>query len=331
MPIALVAVAASVAAGAMQADAARKTANKNRDAQSAANELNYLQFKESRGSGGSAVLPEYMPAGSEAALAQSALDTSNAINSIPMADRIAQYNAILQAAQPTIDAGNATIGNIYNGAMQDQLLAQADPVFAARTNAANVNAQGINVGMNQALNQMAAQEAAKGYVGNGSYANNRMAGAYIGAAQQAAAQKAGVDLQNAAQKQAIQNQMLDLQLKSLDMPVNRANQLIALSQAPYQGAATMSKLSQSPLEFFRIGVGNPPNNVAPQLAQTPSIGGVVASGIGQAAGAYNNYQQQKELANMWASMNQPKYTGVNTGGTTSDWANNWGMMSGTGA
>ena len=76
----------------------------------------------------------------------------------------------------------------------------------------------------------------------------------------------------------------------------------------------MSKLSQAPLDFFRIGVGNPPNTQAPQLASTPSVGGVVASGIGQAAGAVGNYYAQQQLLNDYMKMqNQNQFMRDNSG------------------
>lgn len=319
-------LAAGIGGGVMQANAQKSAAKSNAEAQDRANMLNYAQYLQSRGFDVSSVLaelgmtdptngntntflPGYAPAGTEQQMLKDALGYSEAIGGDPN-QRLAEFQSILDSQQLPIDQGNSFIQSIYDGSLNQKRLGDFNPVARARENAAQVNADAIDLALNEERNRINAEDAAKGFVGSGSFANNRLLGATIQARQAAAGAKAGAGVANAEDIYRINSTGDELKLKSLDLAPNRVAQLTKLNMSPDMALADISRLKTQPLDFFRLGAGTPPRVQAVQTPATPSVGGIILSGLGQglgaAANAYGNYQ----LANSMMDYNRMSSAGA---------------------
>ena len=303
--------AGSIAGGVMQGKSQKKAADAQVEATRETNEANYRQFREARGEGGSAILPLYLPAGAEQQAAQRALNVFNAITGQPVNLTLQEYQNIVNGAVPTIAAGDQVVQDIFSGAMERDRLAREAPVAAARTALADTQAQGVQTALQQRLNEIRADEAARGYTGSSSFANNRLLEATIPAQQAAASTKAQARLENEQSRKRIGDEALDLQIRSLDVPFNRIAQNIGARQAPADALARLMATAQSPLSFFRIAPGTPPRNETPQISSVPSTGAIIGTGLGAAAGQIGNIlaqqelaRQQQEMANQWLRMFQ---------------------------
>lgn len=308
-----VAGAAAAASSAMKAKADKKSAQD-------ANNANLTQYQQSRGAGGNAILPMYADPGTEKRLFDQAVAESAAMAGGRTPQEIyAEYQQILAGMQPSIDAGNEAIGDIYNGNMLRDTLAFQQPVMDARTGMAVSNRDAINLAVRAEANRINAEEARKGYSGAGSFANNRLLDASILARQRAAGGVSAAVLANAEDEAGIRRSNQSLKLSALDLAPNRAAQLIRLDQAPAEGVAAMSELRTKPLNFFRLQVGQPPT-VRP-VPQT-GAGQLALQAVGQAAGAYGSYEAQGRAANEWgASTNPPSRTRPYVG-TGEEWQSN---------
>lgn len=254
------------------------------------NQQNLQMFNESRGAGGSALLPTYLEPGTEKVIANRAAATAQSMFPDNPELQLAQYQAIMEGMRPTIQAGTNEIAGIYSGQLEAERAAALAPVLAARENLATANTDAINLAVQDAINRMSAQEAAKGYEGTGSFAQNRILQALTQARQQAAQQKAGAILQNELDKKQLSDAMSQLRLSSVDAPINRVAQLTQAEQAPQIALGNLSQAATRPLEFFRMGsnafrADQPaPVSAVPSAAQL-ALQGVSQTG-GQVLGAY---------------------------------------------
>jgi len=283
-------IVSGTVSGVLGANAQNKATKTNLQLTRETNEANRRMFDESRGAGGSAILPTYLEPGTEKLIANRAASAAQAMFPDNPEMQLAQYQAILEQMRPTIQAGTDQIAGIFNGQLEAERAAALAPVLTARENLATANTEAINLAVQDAINRMSAQEAAKGYEGTGSFAQNRMLQALTQARQQAAQQKAGVLLQNEMDKRGLSDAMSQLRLSSVDAPINRVNQLTQAEQAPQIALGNLSQASTKPLEFFRMGT-NPfrlekpePVSAVPGAAQL-ALQGVSQTG-GQVLGAY---------------------------------------------
>jgi hypothetical protein len=302
-----VGAAAGIAGGVMQSQAQDKATKANRQNVKDTNQLNYQMFRESRGEGGNAILPLYAPTGTEERLMGGAVQVYDAITGQPVQMTLDEYNRIASSMQPAVQSGDAIINAIYSGQMEQERMAQLDPVLRARRQAADADAAAIDLALSQEQNRIAAEDAMKGYAGAGSYANNRMLAATLAARQQAARQRSAATLQNATDTLALQEAQRDLQLKSLDLPMQRTNALMAWKQAPAIALAQRQAIAMQPFQFFKLNPGNAPTAQAFQQQATPSTGAVIASGVAQGAGGALNYLQNQQLID--AMKAQTSYNG----------------------
>lgn len=282
-----VATAATAASAAMKAKADQKSAK-------AANDANYNQYLDSRGANGNAVLPMYADPGTEKRLFDEAVAAYDAgLSGKTPGEVVDHYRQILASMQPTIDAGDQTLADVYNGQMLQDAIGYQKPVADARTAMADVNAEAVNQALRQQMSAIAAEEARKGYSGAGSFANNRLLGATITARQQAAAGKSAANLQNAQDVYGLQREDQTRRLTSLDLAPNRVQQKIALEQAPAQGLANLQNLRTQPLNFFRLSVGNPP---PVQPIPSTGAGQIGLQALGQAASGVGSYYANQQNA-----------------------------------
>ncbi len=200
------------------------------------NELNRQMFQESRGQGGSAILPTYLKPGTEEAIANRAAEAVMQMFPNDPAKQMAHYQEVVDSLTPTINAGTQTIGDIYNGNLDAERQAALAPVLSARTAAADAQAQAIMEAGQEQASSIAAQDAARGYTGGGSFSNNNLLRAMVQARQQAAAQKAAAALGNAGD----QRQLLEPVNTSYGNTAMDANGLFAGSEGYGQAAGAAS-------------------------------------------------------------------------------------------
>ena len=306
MPIiAAVGAVAGIASGVMAAEAQRKASNTNRDMQRETNELNYKQWQESRGKEGSALFPMYAPAGMEKKGLEDAFEYYNAMGITPPAEMMAKYQAIVDSEQKNIAAGDKLISDIFSGNMEREALAQNAPVEAARLAMAETGREGIEAARGAQEAALSAEEAAKGYIGTGSFAQNRRLASTIPFFQQAAGQVAGANLANAAEVAKIQEAQRQTRIGAINMPLQRAAGKVSLAQLPASALSGYAGIRQAPLNFWKMAYSPPPTNTAYQMPVVESpvgaaLGGL-ASGLGGVAGAV---QTDRTNAMVTAGQNQ---------------------------
>ncbi len=270
-------------------------AAKERSKQAAAyNAQQLAQFHISRGSEGSAILPEYLRAGEQQA-GMRAMASSRAIQDYygSPADIAARGGAIAAKAQPLLDQGAASQYGIFSGDEERKRLAAAQPTFAARTALAGTTRAGAIQGINERL--AALKAGSPGRWGSGT---ERLAlQAQISGNQAGAGAESAAALQNAMEAQAIRNRIYDQQLQSPEAAGQLAAQYANLGLLPAQYAGTVSRAEQSPYDYFRVGVGQPPAPVMAPWAQPR--GNALLAAAGQDTQSLGRFYAQRGLANQY--------------------------------
>ncbi len=294
-----------IASSVMGADAASDAAKKNRDAQQYAADKNYQQFQESRGSGGSAVLPLYLKTSSgrlfEDTLGKDAIAAYEASRKDPataLADNQARVNAFL----PSISGTRSTTNDIFNGGVERQMLDNLAPVAAARVKfkrGAAIDA------LNKTLGEINAMQTGRGYGGDS------MGSAMLrfNARKAAGDAVADANLQNAVDERTVRDSALNLKLNSLNLPYAVAKQDMGLFNLPTDTYVEQLLQQQQPFKFFYIGPGNAPQVQPLTYTATPGAGQLALQGISQAGGTALNYylqqQQQQQYLNAMKSLMTP--------------------------
>lgn len=306
-----------IAGGVMESENAKTAANKQGDAQRENNLMNLAQYIASRGGdpgpiirnlsvknragveealkSSGTILPGYAGQGTEKALLDQALAAGKIAAGNPEQDLI-KYQQILESQRPAIAQGNQLIGDIFSGQLLQDQLEDVKPMLMARFGLSAAEAQAVEAGLSEQLNSVNATDAAKGYTGGGSVSGNRLLAATIDARNKIAVDKANAALENERDVLKIREGNRDLQIRSLDVPINRANQLIRAEQLPGQAVVDAQLESQKPLAFFRLNPGNPPETRAVITPSTPSTGGVILSGVSQGISGYNNARLKSKEA-----------------------------------
>ena len=233
----------------------------------------------------SSILPYYL-SGIEESAGQNASELVSAMQNYGGFDspeaEMDYYRSIIGKYQPAFDAAGKVATQAVDGTMSEQMLAEAEPVFAARTNLAQSKKSAGLEAIAQTLNEINAIQARKGYTGDS--LGNRMLefNARRMINQEGAADIGNAALENAIARAAIQQQGRQLQLGSLNLPDQVAQSELARTTLPASTAAARHSASLAPLEFFRIGIGNVPRQQAPpSSAFTPvaSTGQAIATGV----------------------------------------------------
>lgn len=295
---------ASVAASSMAAGAQEDANAANAANVSNTNQLNYNMFRQSRGDGGYSFLPYYAGAGDERALYERAQQYSNAMRGQSVDQQLADYQNIIRAQQPMIDATTGLVSDLYDGKTLEQRLAEARPVEDARRQVAN----SAMLALGSEQNRINAEEMRKGYSGGGSFASNRMIQGSVMPRQQIA----GVTLQNAMGRQQIMDSDRGMRFQNLNEPVNRATSLIRLKQLPNQALNQNFSDSMQPYNFFKLGQGNFRYDQMPTVQPVASTGQLAMQGIGGLAGVAGNYFANQQLISAINNQNiSPSSTAVN--------------------
>ena len=110
--------------GVLGASAQNKATKTNMQIARETNEANLRMFQESRGSGGSSILPTYLEPGTEKVIANRAAAAAQAMFPDNPEMQLAQYQAILEGMRPTIQAGTRQIEDIYSGKLEAERAAE---------------------------------------------------------------------------------------------------------------------------------------------------------------------------------------------------------------
>ena len=277
----------------------KSSAKSASDAQAKSDAQNYEMFRQSRGSTGSAVLPEYL-SGYESSLGQSAAEAAQALFGYgggPQS-RIDTATGMLKTYEPMIAAGDKTLLDLTTGVTGANRLASLQPVLAARTNLAKSRAAQINQSLDETLAGLRAQRAGSGFRGGSTFDTNRALAATVNARAGAAGEIGQAGLDNALATQNIDETNLQLLLQSLDQPFQRGQQRLAFNNLPMTSVASSYNDALAPLNFFRMGTANPPY-VQPNVQ--PSNGAYAGAAVGALGQQYAQYLQQQEMMKLLKS------------------------------
>jgi hypothetical protein len=292
----------SIVSGSIAAVKGAKEQKRATEAQARqAEEYNALQrdlFHQTRGSEGSAFLPEYLK-GVEGSAGTRAGDISSSLRDFygTPDDIVRRGEAVAGTYKPLLDAGTKSIYGIFSGDLERRRLAAAEPVFKARSDLADTNRYGMVKGILDRLNAIRTANAAKGYVGTGSAAENLGFRASIEGNQGAAAATAGANLMNETDKRAIRDEILNLELRSPELAGSLAAQAIRFETLPAEVAGAIARGELSPLDWFKIGVAQPPGQaMAPWIQPNASLGQILAGAGADAGNTAGRYFMNRDLA-----------------------------------
>lgn len=289
-------VAAASVAAAKQAKASGKNADNNLQAQIDSNAANYRMFQESRGSQGNAILPMYLPTGTEKRLGRDATQLYNLLTDQQPVDALGEYQAVADGFNETANSSDQLVKDLFSGENLKRRTGNLNPVLAAVRTGGEAGAVGLldAAATQQQQEDLAARAA--GYSSSGSTASNRRFGAVAGGTQGAARMRAAAELEAAKALYGLQESDLQQRYASLDLPERQAAARIKLMQLPSEALVARQRNAMEPFNFFRIGVGNPPTNRPAIREDTADPSAVMWSGIGQGLGALGGYGSNLELA-----------------------------------
>lgn len=322
------ALGTGIASSMSQAGAAADAQQTNLENAAADRALQLQLFRESRGAGGSSLLPLYAPAGTEANALEQALQAyyTQAWAGGGPTGQLQDYQNIIAAAEPSMQAGDALINKLFSGELTQEQVANMAPVFEARGKVAGAQKQGVLEGLSATLSQLKAERQRSGYSGGGSaYEKAQLTRATIPALQAAATVGAQADLANATDTANIKNTGINTQLQNLNLPISRAGNRIQLAQLPASAVGTNLQNAQSSLNWFKLGPQTITPFRTPTVSPIPSTGAIIGSGVGAGASSLGNYYLAKQLAGQQAQ---------NTGMTIGDYQQQQNFMNefyGTGA
>jgi hypothetical protein len=166
-------------------------------------------------------------------------------------------------------------------------------------------------GLAKTLNTTNANQATKGFVGD-SLGANRLR---LEANTQMGDRIAATNVQNAGDLRTIQDQDLAQKIASVGLPAQVAANNMAMLRMPGDNFFQQQSAAQGPLNFFRVGTGQPYQyQNLPQVQPIPGAGQLALQGIGQLAGAGANYNMNMNLANKWGSIMNSRGGGGGGGG-----------------
>lgn len=279
------AVAAKAIGGVAQgfANAAARDSLEEAQALNLAGYQNYIEnitnlWNQSRGSQGTAVQPLYAKDFESPVLYRTAEEAFRA--GLSPTDTLARYEAAAAANAPTVAAARQTAADIFSGRLSAEQVANMAPVYQANLAAAETQKEGILEGLSQRLNQLAAQRAARGYVGSGSGTEKAaLTTATIPALQAAAATKANALTQNEASKAGILNTGLQFAAQNVNLPQQMAANAIGLAALPQQQATQTFASKLAPFNFFRIAQTTPNIPAPPAHVPIPSDAQIALQGV----------------------------------------------------
>lgn len=231
------------------ADAQKDAANKAKKAQKEANDLNYKQFKEGRGSEGSAVLPLYLktPEGGmfEEKMGKDIMAAYEEGGNLKMGD----FGGTVAGLQPAQFGAQKTVSDIFGGGITQKMLANTAPERQARTAAASTTSMEA---LNKTLANINATQAGRGYSGD-SYASRLL---QLQAQQATGQAQAQAQAQNLKEIGDIRNYGdVTLPMQNLQQPMAMARQAGQFQMLPSDLYYQMLSQRMQPLNMIKIGSG----------------------------------------------------------------------------
>lgn len=290
---AVIGAGASMWSGHEAAKAQKDATNAAAAEQQKTNDQNYKMFQESRGSNGSAVLPLYLK-GSNGGLFEGQLgnDLVDAYGQSSMP--LSTFRTATGQLKPGQTGAVNLTNDIFNGGVTNRLLDNAAPVQQQRL----VNAQNSSLdALHKTLNEIDAQQASRGYVGDSygtrllKFQAGKAAGDAIGAAR----------VQNLQDTADIKNYGdVTLPMQNITLPFLMAQQYGNAQFLPND--LWLNSLSQrmQPFNFLKIGYTGPfqyqplPTPGPGAFSGTANMIGAVGGFGSQMGGAALNYFMQQQ-------------------------------------
>ena len=285
-------IGASIYGAVSSANATKSAASSAAQSQADANAQNLLEYNQSRGSTGSAVLPTYLtnPNGSgtfEQSLGSDLISAYNGSN-VPLSS----FQSATAPLAPATAAANRFTNDIFNGGITNTLLGEAAPVEAATLSGARQSSMDA---LNKTLAAIDAAQAGKGFSGD-SYGNrmlkfqaNKTQGDAVSAA----------NIANLAQNQQIENYgNVTNPQNNLSLPGTMATMDTNMAFAPQAGYLNSLNQRIQPFDFLKLGAGNPPSSAPLPVAPASQVGGTIsATGGALTSGALQYYLNQQNANN----------------------------------
>lgn len=325
--IPLILGAASLIGGAYAAKQGSKAANKASDMnarmQQETNAQNLQMFNQSRGAPGAdgfghSILPTYF-GGSEEEMGRTAYANFNRLNAAGL-NSYNNLNHYQGQLMPAMNSSFEAMRNRYNGEDLAQRMAYAQPMWDQRLQGAQntggnlqslarSQAQGIDLGLMRAFQQMNAQRAAQGFGGSSLFDRNRIAQATIGAQQAAASQLGQANLQAQQMQDDARygnlRERFGMQMQDMDTRANPAFGAAAMESlqgffgAPAQALSNSFSTAMQPMNYFRIAPQAFQNQNMPEQAPRVSNGQILGSALGAAGSTAANYFMMQDLAKQY--------------------------------
>ena len=262
--------------------------------------LAYKMFLQSKGAEGNALLPMYMPSGTETNLGNQAYATylaEQAALGTPQ-DQIKSYQEIVNSMTPAMNAGDTLVNQLFSGELEKQQLQNIQPILTAREGVAKAQKVGIMEGLIARTNALIADRARSGYQGGGSaFQNNLLTSATIPALQAAGTVGAQTDVANAADVASIKNTAINTRLNNLNLPTSQAANRIQMKQMPATATGNAYTTSLQPFNFFKLNQSAFQPQSSPLVSPVANTGQIVAAGVGSGASTLGNYFATRSLIN----------------------------------
>lgn len=304
----MTAVAVVGAAGAAYSANSAKKSQDKATAQNAknvadTNAMNKQMFDESRGSTGHAFLPTYTGDAEK----QTFNDLYGIYQSgLTPAQREAQAQQSINAMAPAVQGGNQYLNDVYSGQNLATARGYYQPLWDARTQTAQAQADAIQQAYARARQQNLATNMRQGYYGGSSFQSREAQKNTLDALQQAALAKGAAQTQNAAEGAQIGVTDLATRQQLLNEPLTRAQSLINYNNLASNSAYTGYDQLASRLGMFNIGTGQFTAQNAPVVQPNITNGQIAGSALSSLAGTLGNYYMNKQQ--------QPVYVNTAQGG-----------------
>ncbi|MAT11003.1 MAG: hypothetical protein CMM02_18385 [Rhodopirellula sp.] len=207
------------------------------------------------------------------------------------------FGGIQDRFRPAQASADDQILGIFSGAREDERLGDFNVLANERLNAAKLQSDRLKLEKAQGLNQLAAQNQRKGYVGSGFGSNlaNLQLGQTI--ASKDATATALANLKNAQEKFQIQDQERDLRLQNVGQVGNQAARSMGFETADQRGLTDAFKDKLSITDPFKISSGPAPTKKPFESTATTPTGAIVGKGIADIAGTLGTAYASGALGN----------------------------------
>jgi hypothetical protein len=289
---------AAIGAGYAASQSAKAGARRAAGSQNVANEENYQRYLDSRGAGGNVFMPTYMRSSNgnpfEQQFAQDMI-TGYEDNGFGNPGAMnGQYQAIQSKYAPMSALATRSASGLFDGSMTQSRLDNFAPVANARV---NYTREAAMDSLNKTLGEINATQVGRGFSGDS--LGNRMMKFNANASANNAV--AGARLQNLEEARGIKDQGLMMPIQYAGLPGSLAQSDLAMANLSRNAYFDAMTRAEQPFQFFKIGVGAPPQVGALPTYQGPSTAQIVAQGVAQGAGMYSQASAYNNANNQWQS------------------------------